>query len=236
MKHIYTFVILSILFTSCNKKTVLLPESNNQQITEILDVSPVYLFYDESKPDSTDFNRKNMISTTNWLVNIDKRLTLRQIMPHLQYLQKKRNKDGMHKNENAKNYFTCSNPNIQNLAFIEFTDVIYKMTSIGKDSTYLNTPKTKAEYRLNASFHARSSLSLVFNKNQNVKIGNEDIPLNQLHEKLRLYIKEYNFIGFNLKLYFDKNLTFQEYISSKSELLQLDFENVDITNNEFIYN
>jgi len=51
-------------------------EVENAEITEVLDVSPAYIFYDETQPDSTLFNRKNLIGTTNWLVNVDKRLTL----------------------------------------------------------------------------------------------------------------------------------------------------------------
>ena len=44
------------------------------------------MFYTKDTGD-IEFNRRNMISTTNWLVNIDKRLTLKQILPHLKYLQ-----------------------------------------------------------------------------------------------------------------------------------------------------
>ncbi len=31
----------------------------------------------------------------------------------------------MHKNEDAKNYFTCNDTSIKNLGFVEFTDVNY---------------------------------------------------------------------------------------------------------------
>ena len=101
MKRI-VLILLTALAFSCAERELQLPVTTANDITEILDVSPIYLFYDEAT-DSVDFNRKNMISTTNWLVNIDRRLTLKQILPHLQYLQEKRRGDGMHKNENAKN-------------------------------------------------------------------------------------------------------------------------------------
>ncbi len=38
-----------------------LPEIENAAITEVLDVSPAYIFYDESQPDSTLLNRKNLM-------------------------------------------------------------------------------------------------------------------------------------------------------------------------------
>ena len=154
MRNLFVLLIIC-LCTSCADREVQLPHTSNNDITEIVDVSPVYIFYDESMPDNVDFNRRNMISTTNWLVNIDKRLTLKQLLPHLQYLYEKRHGDGMHTNENAKNYFTCFNPDTENLAFIEFTNTNYtsdvpsmqmedkkqyvKITSNGKVEPYNNT-------------------------------------------------------------------------------------------------
>ena len=124
MRYLSVLIIL-VLFSCGDEKIIQLPEIKNADITEALDVSPAYIFYDETQPDSTLFNRKNLISTTNWLVNVDKRLTLKQAIPHLQYLQSKRRKASMHKNENAKNYFTCNNTSFKNLGFLEFTELTY---------------------------------------------------------------------------------------------------------------
>ena len=87
MKKI-AFLLLFLLILNCNNERVLqLPETEHSDITELLDMSPAYIFYDETQQDSTLFNRKNLIGTTNWAVNVDKRLTLRQAIPHIQYLQ-----------------------------------------------------------------------------------------------------------------------------------------------------
>ena len=72
-----------MIYSCGNEKILQLPEINHSDITEILDVSHAYLFYDETKPDSIELNRKNLISTTNWLVNVDKRLTLDQAIPSI---------------------------------------------------------------------------------------------------------------------------------------------------------
>ena len=130
----YILLITTIFIFSCGKeKVLLLPEIDHSEISEIKDVSHAYLFYDDTKIDNTELNRKNLISTTNWLINIDKRLTLKQAIPHIKYLQEKK-ANSSHKNENAKNYFTCNDISRKNLGFIEFTDVVYKNESLGNYS------------------------------------------------------------------------------------------------------
>ena len=77
MKPIF-YCITLIIFASCGKeKIVQLPEINHSKISKINDVSAAYLFYDVTQPDSVELNRNNLISTTNWLINVDKRLTLK---------------------------------------------------------------------------------------------------------------------------------------------------------------
>ena len=224
MKPFFSILLFILLLTSCNKKTVLLPEMDNKDITKILDVSPAYIFYDETKKDSVEFNRKNLIGTTNWLVNIDKRLTLKQIMPHLVYLQEKRSKDGMHKNKNAKNYFTCSNPGIQNLAFIEFTDVVFHTSNT--DYYYDRIDKT-SKLRNGIYIDIKTkTLASVNEKNVNI-----DNLLNYLNTA-ELYL---NSTETHIHLSINKDLTFQDYITYKNLFLRLDLPNVTFTNDEIIY-
>ena len=140
MKKLIVSILLLVIFGCSEQREVQLPHTSFNEITEVADVSPVYMFYDEIN-DTVIFNRKNLISTTNWLVNIDKRLTLQQILPHLQYLQNKRQKAGMHKNEAARNYFTCFNPKTKGLSFIDFTDVAFieqnRLNDSSSDSIFI---------------------------------------------------------------------------------------------------
>lgn len=124
MKYILSLIIVFLCISCGNKKELQLPEIDSTQITEITDVSAAYLFYDETQADSVELNRKNLISTTNWLVNVDKRLTLKQAIPHIKFLQDKK-KSSSHKNEKAKNYFTCHDLSKNNLGFLEFTEINY---------------------------------------------------------------------------------------------------------------
>jgi hypothetical protein len=228
MKNI-TYILLVLLFCSCGKdKSVLLPEIKNAKITEVLDVSPAYIFYDETQPDSTLFNRKNIIGSTNWLVNVDKRLTLQQVLPHLQYLQDKRNKASMHKNESAKNYFTCNDTSIKNIGFIEFTDIVYRTDDIANFITelFVNPSKTHQEYYAN------------FINTDSLVVGNQTfikgINKTKFVETLQSQTQN-DTLKPKLYLTFSKALNFQDYISIKSEIHNIENLGVIIDKNEFIY-
>ena len=77
-----------------------------------------------------ELNRKNLIITTNWLVNVDKRLTLDQAIPSIIFLQDKKRNAKMHRNDNAGNYYTCHDIAINNLGFLDFTNVYYHQENI----------------------------------------------------------------------------------------------------------
>lgn len=223
MKKLLIAFCLLVLCACGKEKSVLLPEIQNTKITEITDVSPAYLFYDETKPDSLELNKNNLIISTNWLVNVDKRLTLKQVIPSIIKLQeKKRNSD--HKNKNARNYFTCNATSIKNLGFVDFTDVVYDYEREDKDG------KIEPE---NTIFIVVLNLNKIivypldkddFETNINDFETNlkESLPVN--NEKV------------NVKLSFNEILSFQDYITLKYKLSQLNLENITINNQEYIIN
>ena len=224
MKNYY-LILLSIFILSCNNERVLLlPEVEQAEVTEVLDVSPAYIFYDETQPDSVLLNRKNLISTTNWLVNVDKRLTLKQAIPHIKFLQDKKRDAKMHKNENAKNYFTCNDTSIGDLGFIEFTDVSFHNNS-------------KKEDVIKYSFKKEPTLLIEYNIDLKFKVY--DVYAG----KIRTYDKStYNnmgpeiFKGYGkIALYFNSNVSFQDYISIKSKLQKIKSNKFIINTNEFIF-
>ncbi|HAI18401.1 MAG TPA: hypothetical protein DCM10_10455, partial [Xanthomarina gelatinilytica] len=196
------------MFLSCNNnKVVQLPEMEQADITEIIDVSPAYLFYDETKKDSIELNRKTLISTTNWLVNVDKRLTLKQAIPKIKFLKDKKRNAEIHKNDAAKNYYTCHDTSINNLGFIEFTNVYYKEKQpenhILKPNEYLMVCQTPL----------------------NIEVIGLDIDT--LKTTLGTFSKDLKrlFPSFNetktLQLFLNNKLSFQDYIGIKSKLNKL---------------
>jgi biopolymer transport protein ExbD len=226
MKRIVLILLTAFSF-SCAERELQLPVTTANDIKEILDVSPIYMFYDEAT-DSIYFNRKNMISTTNWLVNIDKRLTLKQILPHVQYLQEKRRGDGMHKNENAKNYFTCFNEDTKNLSFIEFTNIEYNESSsidyVSKISD-ANIPKTIIAIKVKST----DDITIVNPSSEN-NTSKSNIS------SLLSDIKQLNNEDYLIYLNFGLSLNFQDYIAIKSKLLKIDFDSIHISEKEFIHN
>ncbi|WOD42458.1 hypothetical protein [Hwangdonia lutea] len=224
----YTFLLITILlFFSCGKeKVILLPEIKHSEITEILDVSPAYLFYDETQKDSVELNRKNLIVTTNWLVNVDKRLTLKQVIPYIKFIQEKK-RNSSHKNEKAKNYFTCNDTSRKNLGFIEFTDVFYHNDS----ATDYFSKKSDLQT-------SEPSIGINVDLNNNITIINPESDPFIIQTNKENLISDLKKTPANIKmvfLNFNSALTFQDYISFKSLISSLKNKSIHISNNEFIY-
>ena len=127
MKYCSLFALFLLL--SCGKKeTVLLPKSNGTIVADVVDHSPIYLFFKtEGKDTLVEVNRKNSIISTNWILNIDKRLPLRIVIPEVMKLQQKKREEKAHKNEKAENYYAYADTIGKNMAFIPFTKIYYKI-------------------------------------------------------------------------------------------------------------
>ena len=125
----YFSLILVFLLLSCgNKESILLPKSNVTIVSDVVDHSPIYIFFrTKSKDTLAEVNRKNSIISTNWILNVDKRLPLRIAIPEIMKLQQKKREEKAHKNEKAENYYSYADSIHKNLAFISFTNVYYKL-------------------------------------------------------------------------------------------------------------
>lgn len=229
MKYLFVIILTLFIFSCGKEKSVLLPEIEHAKITEILDVSPAYLFYNETQPDSVELNRKNLIGTTNWLFNVDKRLTLEQALPKIKLLQDKKRNAQMHKNENAKNYYTCNDTSIQNLGFIEFTDVVYQHRSL---QDYFKDKKRPE--------HMSLALNVISNNSYSLESYYKEDSDTKVFSKIEDVINEIkNFINTeqNITLYtlFHSKISFQDYITVKSNILDITKEGFQLDKNEFIY-
>lgn len=144
MNKITLLLCLHVVFSCGNKQDVLLPKSNVSVVTEVLDNSPIYIFLKiDGKDTLADVNRKNSIISTNWLVNIDKRLPLKVVIPEVIKLQEKKRQEKAHKNDKAKNYYSYADSIGKNIAFIPFTNVYYQFKKPKKQFVvYFATKKT----------------------------------------------------------------------------------------------
>ena len=191
MKY-FTLIIACLLLSCGNKEAVLLPKSDVSIVKDVQDHSPIYIFFKtEGKDTIADVNRKSSIISTNWILNIDKRLPLKLVIPQVMKLQEKKRTEKAHKNENAENYYSYADSIGKNLAFLPFTKVYYKMEI------------------------ANNRSQLYFKKNGTVQYTEKEnyfFPKNELGKFLdSLIINPKAQITFS----FDKNMSYGEYIQSK---------------------
>ncbi len=196
MKFILLLLVSLFIFSCGKDKVIQLPEISHSDISEINDVSAAYLFYDKNQPDSLELNRKNLISTTNWLVNVDKRLTLKQAIPKIKFLQDKKRNAEIHKNENAKNYYTCNDLSRKNLGFIEFTNIFYHQNK---------NPLLRTKGKL---------LKIIFFGINNISITTPYETVSKLNKAnfITVLKKTTNKTEKTLICSFKEHLTFQDYI------------------------
>lgn len=198
------------LLFSCNNMEVQLPKAEKTIVAEVIDNSTVYLFFETKRKDTlVTVNRKNTISSTNWLFVIDKRLTLRLVIPEVIKLQTKKN-SSEHKNENAENYFTYMDNVKKSLAFLPFTKVAYQMQQ----------PKF--------------GVLILFDKNNAITVDGVSVSKDNLEKYLNSLPSDkpnkYQFC-------FDKNLSFGDYMLDKVMIHDFKFPMpvLNLSNQEFIY-
>jgi hypothetical protein len=203
----YSMLIFLFIFFSCgNKKDILLPKSNVTLVKDIQDHSPIYIFFKINGKDTVaDVNRKNSIITTNWILNIDKRLPLRLVIPEVIKLQQKKREEKAHKNEAALNYYSYADSIGKNMAFIPFTEVYYKM---GK-------PK--------------SGTVVFFNKNNEIWVN--DLAVKRAY--FNAFFKNVKINSDTIRFAFDANMSYGMYIQNKILMESLEKQSDSIE--EFIY-
>jgi hypothetical protein len=205
MKRYLFGIVLLICFSCGNKEDILLPKADKTIVKEVVDLSPIYIFFRVNGNDTlAEVNRKNSIITTNWILNIDKRLPLRLVIPEVMKLQQKKREEKEHRNELALNYYSYADTVGKNLAFLPFTNVYYKM----------GNPK--------------NVFKIYFNKNNKIVVNNKEIAKNDLEK----YIKQ-NGSNNDVFYCFDTNMLFDDYISLKIFLRSIEWK--FISNQEFVY-
>jgi hypothetical protein len=210
MKY-FTLILLFTLFSCGNKEDILLPKANSSIVKNVDDLSPIYIFFRTKGKDTlAEVNRKNSIISTNWILNVDKRLPLRLAIPEIMKLQQKKREEKAHKNEKAENYYSYADTIGKNLAFIPFTNVYYK----------LEKPK--------------SGVVIFFSKNNKILV--DDVVVKQ--EELQTYLNKLPSNSSNQYVFcFDKKLNFGSYIQNKIFInsLKLPSSEFNIKQEEFVF-
>jgi hypothetical protein len=209
MKY-FSLILVFILFSCGKQEDILLPKSNVTIVSDVVDHSPIYIFFRTKGKDTlAEVNRNNSITSTNWILNIDKRLPLRIVIPEVKKLQEKK-QNSAHKNEFAENYFSYADSIGKNMAFLPFTKVYYKME--------------KPKFGMIVFFDKHNKISV-----NNVAVKKEDLQnyLDNLPSD-----KPNKFI-----FCFAEDLSYGNYIQDKIFIQSLKFPvpSVNLTNEEFMY-
>ena len=208
MMKYFTLIILFMLFSCGNKEDILLPKAASTIVKDVNDLSPIYIFFRVNGKDTlAEVNRKNSIISTNWILNIDKRLPLRLVIPEVMKLQRKKREEKAHKNEKAENYYSYADTIGKNLAFIPFTNVFYKM---GKPIGTV----------------------IYFNKKNEITVNNNN---GIKKEDLKNYLLELKGKSKEVSFCFDKEMSYGGYIQNKIFIESLIPSKANVVENEFVF-
>ncbi|MBG7629311.1 MAG: hypothetical protein IZT56_02665 [Bacteroidetes bacterium] len=221
------FLILPFIIFSCTKQTVKIPTLNVKGLQEIHNHSQVWFFFDVKNNDTiANLNRKNTISTTHWIFNIDNRLPLKAIIPSIIKLQYK-HANGMHSKKGMHNYFSYADTISDKLSFYEFDKTVFKTDST-LSKYYI---KTNSEIYKNYN-----NINLTMNPN-NTWINDAKMENGEFKSTLLEFI-DFSSEGKQtmLHLNFNQNLLYKDYLAYRTMLKTILAPHILINNFEFIFN
>ena len=210
MKY-FTLLVLFTLYSCGNKEAVLLPKANTTIVKNVDDLSPIYIFFSIKNNDTlAEVNRKNSIISTNWILNIDKRLPLRIVIPEIMKLQQKKREEKAHKNEKAENYYSYADTIGKNLAFLPFTKIYYR----------IEKPK--------------SAMIVFFTKNNEIQVNNRTVKREELKQHLTALSSDKPRTYF---FCFAKNMSFGTYLQNEILIQSLNLQSLElqVDKQEFVY-
>ena len=224
MKYLFKLLIFAVLFVSCSKKEVKIPLLAHTGLQEVKDFSQVWIFFTVKGNDTiADVNRKNTISSTNWVYNIDRRLPLKLIVPSLVNLKDK-HANSMHSKEGTHDYFSYSDSISKTLSFFEFDSIKYN-TSILLSSDYINQNQD--------NFSETNNVHIVISAS-NICVNGTKIEIDDLANTLKNIVAKKPDKKCMLHLNFSDNLMFQDYLNYRLSISNLVSETIKINTDEFI--
>jgi len=208
--------ILSLL--SCSNKEVLLPKIEIDGISEIQNHSSIWIFYRVKGKDTIAvLNKNNKILNTHWIFNIDKRLTMGQIIPFLTEMQKNKNKDSMHKIEGMLNYFSYANTKDKSISLINF-----------KPTTYIfSNPEVEEKMRKQEVKTIDIDL-----QNSELYLDKSLIKINEIMVKIEEIQSKDSLNPIKIIFKYTQNTSFQNYLSVKS---YLNTTGIPVDSKEYVY-
>ncbi len=124
--RILVLTLVWMMIASCSKKEVFLPQVPVSGKSNIENHSEIWVFYNEKAKDSkAELNKNNLITSTNWILNIDRRLKMYEVIPVFQMAHAKRAKKSLHSVDGMIDYISYSNTKDRNISVFPMHDKKY---------------------------------------------------------------------------------------------------------------
>jgi hypothetical protein len=119
------FLLASVF--ACHKPVMKLPVNDNPGPGDINDVSPVYIFLEIHDKDTVArLNKNQVLTTTHWVVHIDRRLPLKSLVEHMHTLYVKRHKKSIHSKPGTRMFLSHIDTLRQRMSLDDITQVEVK--------------------------------------------------------------------------------------------------------------
>ncbi len=217
MKFLYIF-LFSFIFLSCsNKKEIKLPLNDNPGKHEIWNNSPVYILQKVKGSDTlADLKLGQTISTTHWLVAVDKRLKLKRLVDPIEKILHKRHKKSLHSDGTQKAYFTYMDTVEKKVSFVDF-DSIELMPDIFTSQSYFKK-YYKTDSTITKTYITVNPKEIIIDDSIKLKE-----PVNKkvlLNTYLRIIANKMNenpngvYLNFNKEIHFDRFLNYYGFFKN----------------------
>jgi NADH dehydrogenase/NADH:ubiquinone oxidoreductase subunit G len=215
-------VLVGILFISsflsCTNKEVLLPKIEIDGISEIQNHSSIWIFYKVKDNDTMAIlNKNNKILNTHWIFNIDRRLTMGQIIPFLTAMQKNKNKDSMHKKEGMLNYFSYANTKDKSISLVNFNPTSYIFSNPEVEEKIMEKGIKIIEIDL---------------QNSELYLDNSIIKMNEIMAKIKEIQSKDSLNPIKFIFKYTQNTSYQNYLSVKT---YLNATSIPVDSKEYVY-
>lgn len=216
MKKFLLFLTLSAILMGCEKKSVQLPQIPAEGVTNVYNHSQIWAFYDENGDSiQADINKNNIISTTHWIINIDKRLSMSQVVPLLGMIKNKRAKKTIHSTEGMHNYLNYAD--VENK-----TNALYNIDSLNiitlKSNEFDSYKKAKIE-------------NVIVLKDDKILVNNTPLDYDSLDVKITDNLSSQTVI-----LCYDSETTYQKYLETKVLLNKILHDDCRLNHEEVLIN
>ena len=200
----FVLVTICLFFINCQNRAVQLPLIDIPGISEIQNHSSIWIFMEANKGDTiARLNKNNKILNTHWIFNIDRRLTMKEVVPILIKMQENRNKDSMHKKEGMNNYFSYADTSSEKISLAPFTQINFKYNT---DALKFIDPIDSCSILVKLQDHS-------------IKINDKIILPEALESVLKEHKECKNAEDLKVILAYDEQTRFQDYLHIKVSLM-----------------